>query len=138
MNNNAKLNLNGVFGFNKLLVGKVNVEPNIQDNTADIKYIYNNALTTLQNEISATVQNALNASQALTGFNSQMTGFQTNLSNQIAKEANDVSNLQSQINSNYTTAVNQNAIFLWYSWCISGIRLKKLRLSNPIVVFTFK
>ena len=40
MNNNARMNLNGVFGFNKLLVGKTDVKPKIIDNTADITYIY--------------------------------------------------------------------------------------------------
>jgi len=103
MNNNAKLNLNGIFGFNKLLVGKVNVEPNIVDNTADIKYIYNNVLSSLQNQITTTVRNALNASEVITVINSTLNSFQTNLTNQITKEAGDVSNLQGQINSNYTT-----------------------------------
>ena len=37
MNNNGRVNLNGVFGFNKLLVGNVDVEPNVVDNTLDIK-----------------------------------------------------------------------------------------------------
>ena len=55
MNNNARMNLNGVFGFNKLLVGNVNVEPNVVDNTSDIKYIYDNVLTSLQNQITTTV-----------------------------------------------------------------------------------
>ena len=63
MNNNARMDLNGIFGFNKLLVGKVNVEPNIIDNTLDIKYIYNNFLTSLQNQITTTVRNALNSSE---------------------------------------------------------------------------
>ena len=45
MNNNARLNLNGAIGFNTLLVGNVDVGPTIHDNVADIKYIYNNALT---------------------------------------------------------------------------------------------
>jgi hypothetical protein len=40
MNTNGKLNLNGVFGFNKLLVGNVDVETDVVDNTTDIKYIY--------------------------------------------------------------------------------------------------
>jgi hypothetical protein len=103
MNNNAKLNLNGIFGFNKLLVGKVNVEPNIVDNTLDIKYIYTNVLSSLQNQITTTVRNALNASEVITAINSTLNSFQTNLTNQITKEAGDVSNLQGQINSNYTT-----------------------------------
>jgi len=103
MNNNAKLNLNGIFGFNKLLVGKVNVEPDVINNTVDIKYIYNNVLTSLQNQMTTTVRNALNASEVITTINSTLNSFQTNLTNQITKEASDVSNLQGQINSNYTT-----------------------------------
>ena len=87
MNNNAKLNLNGVFGFNKLLVGKVNVEPAILDNTVDITYIYNRVLASIQNQISATVRNALNASEVITSFNNSLANFQTLLTNQINKEA---------------------------------------------------
>ena len=107
MNNNAKLNLNGVFGFNKLMVGKVDVESNVRDNTTDIKYIYNNVSTSLQNQISATVRNALNSSEVITSFNNSLTNFQTNLTNQISKEANDISNLQGQITSNYNTLDNK-------------------------------
>ena len=94
MNNNAKLNLNGIFGFNKLLVGKVDVEPKILDNTVDIKYIYDNVLTSLQSQISATVRNALNASEVISSINSTLNTFQTNLTNQINKEASDKNNLQ--------------------------------------------
>jgi len=65
MNNNARLNLNGVYGFNRLLVGDTNVEPKIKDNSADITYIYNRALTSLQGQISATVANAFNASEVI-------------------------------------------------------------------------
>ena len=97
MNNNARINLNGAFGFNKLLVGDVNVGPTIHDNVDDIKYIYNNALTNLQNQISTTVRNELNASEVLTGFNSQMTRFQTNLSDLGTKEARDVTTLQDKL-----------------------------------------
>ena len=66
MNNNGRVNLNGVFGFNKLLVGNVDVEPNVVDNTLDIKYIYDNVLSSLQNQITSTVSNALNASEIIT------------------------------------------------------------------------
>ena len=103
MNNNGKINLNGVFFFNKLLVGNVDVEPNVVDNTTDIKYIYDNVLTSLQNQISATVQNALNGSEVIKGFNSSLTGFQTSLSSLTTKEASDISSLQAQINTNYPT-----------------------------------
>ena len=93
MNNNAKLNLNGIFGFNKLLVGKVNGEPDITNNTVDIRYIYiyNNVLTSLQNQIATTVRNALNASEVITTINSTLSNFQTNLSNLTTKEASDTS-----------------------------------------------
>jgi hypothetical protein len=103
MNNNARLNLNGVFGFQKLLVGNTDVEPKIKDNSADITYIYNRALTSLQSQIYATVQNAFNASEVITSFNTSLTAFQTNLSNLVAKEASDVSTLQGTISTNYTT-----------------------------------
>ena len=106
MNNNARLNLNGVYGFNKLLVGDTNVEPKIKDNSADITYIYN-ALTSLQGQISATVANAFNASEAIVAINNTLTTFQTNLSSLTTKEASDVSNLQGQITSNYTTLDNK-------------------------------
>ncbi len=76
MNNNARLNLNGVYGFNRLLVGDTNVEPKIKDNTADITYIYNRALTSLQGQISATVANAFNASEVIIAINNTLTTFQ--------------------------------------------------------------
>ena len=75
MNRNQRLNLNGIFGFNKLLVGKTDVEPKIKDNTADITYIYNNVSTSLQNQISATVSNAFNASEVITTINSTLSSF---------------------------------------------------------------
>ena len=74
MNRNQRLNLNGIFGFNKLLVGKTDVEPNIIDNSEDITYIYTNVSTSLQNQISATVQNALNGSEVIVGFNTSYCG----------------------------------------------------------------
>ncbi len=103
MNNNARLNLNGVYGFNRLLVGDTNVEPKIKDNSADITYIYNRALTSLQGQISTTVANAFNASEVIIAINNTLTTFQTNLSSLTTKEASDVSSLQGQITSNYTT-----------------------------------
>jgi len=126
MNNNAKLNLNGIFGFNKLLVGKVNVEPDITNNTVDIKYIYNNVLTSLQNQITTTVRNALNASEVITTINSTLNSFQTNLTNQITKEAGDVSNLQGQINSNYTTIDNK------YSQLVTNLSANQAGLQTQI------
>ena len=89
MNTNGKLNLNGVFGFNKLLVGNVDVETDVVDNTTDIKYVYDNVLTSLQNQITATVQNALNGSEVIKGFNSSLSGFQTSLSSLTTKEASE-------------------------------------------------
>ena len=103
MSNNARLNLNGVFGFQKLLVGNTDVEPKIKDNSADITYIYNRALTSLQSQILTTVSNAFNASEVIIAINNTLTTFQTNLSSLTTKEASDVSSLQGQINSNYTT-----------------------------------
>jgi acetyltransferase-like isoleucine patch superfamily enzyme len=126
MNNNAKLNLNGIFGFNKLLVGKVNVEPNIIDNTLDIKYIYNNVLTSLQNQITTTVRNALNSSEVITTINNTLTNFQTSLSNQVAKEASDVSTLQRTINTNYTTIDNK------YSQLVTNLANNQTGLQTQI------
>ena len=130
MNNNARLNLNGVLGFNKLLVGNVDVGPNVKDNTDDIKYIYNNALTNLQNQISTTVRNELNASEVLTGFNSQMTRFQTNLSDLGTKEARDVTTLQGQITSNYTTLDNK------YSQLVTNLSNNQLGLQTQIATLS--
>ena len=90
MNNNARLNLNGVFGFQKLLVGNTDVEPKIKDNSADITYIYNRALTSLQSQILTTVSNAFNASEVIIAINNTLTTFQTNLSSLTTKEASDV------------------------------------------------
>ena len=107
MNRNQRLNLNGIFGFNKLLVGKTDVEPKIKDNAVDITYIYNNVTPSLQSQISTSVQNMFNASEVITTFNSTLSSFQISLSNLTTKEANDVSNLQGQIDSNYTTLDNK-------------------------------
>ena len=126
MNRNQRLNLNGIFGFNKLLVGKTDVEPKIIDNSKDITYIYNNVSTSLQNQISATVQNALNASEIITTFNSTLSNFQTGLSNLTTKEANDVSNLQGQINSNYTTLDNK------YDQKVNALTTKQTNLQSQI------
>jgi prophage DNA circulation protein len=83
------------------------VEPKIKDNSADITYIYNNALTSLQGQILSTVSNAFNASEVIIAINNTLTTFQTNLSSLTTKEASDVSSLQGQINSNYTTIDNK-------------------------------
>ena len=126
MNRNQSLNLNGIFGFNKLLVGKTDVEPKIIDNSKDITYIYTNVSTSLQNQISATVQNALNASEIITTFNSTLSNFQTGLSNLTTKEANDVSNLQGQIDSNYTTLDNK------YDQKVNALTTKQTNLQSQI------
>jgi len=130
MNNNAKLNLNGIFGFNKLLVGKVNVEPNIVDNTLDIEYIYTNVLSSLQNQITTTVRNALNASEVITTINSTLSNFQTNLSNLTTKEASDVSGLQGQITSNYTTIDNK------YSQLVTNLSANQAGLQSQITTLS--
>ena len=93
MNRNQRLNLNGIYGFNKLLVGKTDVEPKIKDNTLDITYIFNSISPSLQNQISTTVANAFNASEVIATINSTLSNFQTGLSNLTTKEATDVSNL---------------------------------------------
>ena len=126
MNRNQRLNLNGIFGFNKLLVGKTDVEPKIKDNSADITYIYNNVSTSLQNQISATVSNAFNASEVIATINSTLSSFQTGLSNLTSKEASDVSNLQGQIDSNYTTLDNK------YDQKVNTLTTKQTNLQSQI------
>jgi len=130
MNTNGKLNLNGVFGFNKLLVGNVDVETDVVDNTTDIKYIYDNVLTSLQNQITATVQNALNGSEVIKGFNSSLTGFQTSLSSLTTKEASDISGLQGQINTNYTTLDNK------YSASVATLTTNQTGLQTQLTALT--
>ena len=103
MNNNGKINLNGVFVFNKLLVGNVDVEPNVVDNTSDIKYIYDNVLSSLQNQITATVANALNASEVITTINDTLTTFQTNLTSQVNKEASDINTVTELVTTKCNT-----------------------------------
>ena len=83
MNRNQRLNLNGIFGFTKLLVGKTDVEPKIKDNSADITYIYNNVSTSLQNQISATVSNAFNASEVITTINNTVASLSEAIVNDI-------------------------------------------------------
>jgi len=108
----------------------VDVGPNVKDNTDDIKYIYNNALTNLQNQISTTVRNELNASEVLTGFNSQMTGFQTKLSDLGTKETRDVTTLQGQINTNYTTLDNK------YSQLVTNLANNQSGLQSQITTLS--
>ena len=130
MNRNQRLNLNGIFGFNKLLVGKTDVEPKIKDNTVDITYIYNNVTPSLQNQISTSVQNAFNASEVITIINSTLSSFQTSLSNLTTKEANDVSNLQGQIDSNYTTLDNK------YNQKVASLTSKQTDLQSQITTLS--
>ena len=130
MNRNQRLNLNGIFGFNKLLVGKTDVEPKIKDNTVDITYIYNNVTPSLQNQISTSVQNMFNASEVITTINSTLSSFQTSLSNLTTKEANDVSNLQGQIDSNYTTLDNK------YNQKVSSLTSKQTDLQSQITTLS--
>ena len=44
MYRNKQLTLDGVFGYNRLLVNGVDVAPTLNTNTQDICYIYNEAL----------------------------------------------------------------------------------------------
>ncbi len=106
--------------------GKTDVEPMITDNSADITYIYNNVSTSLQNQISATVSNAFNASEVIATINSTLSSFQTGLSNLTSKEASDVSNLQGQIDSNYTTLDNK------YDQKVNALTTKQTNLQSQI------
>ena len=130
MNNNGKINLNGVFGFNKLLVGNVDVEPNVVDNTSDIKYIYDNVLTSLQNQITSTVSNALNASEVITTINNTLTTFQTNLTTQVNKEASDISTVTELITTKCNTVDSK------YEALVNNLTTKQTALQADITTLS--
>ncbi len=130
MNTNGKLNLNGVFGFNKLLVGNVDVEPNVVDNTLDIKYIYDNVLSSLQNQITSTVSNALNASEIITTINDSLTNFQTALSTQETKQASDITLVSGQITTECKTLDSK------YDALVTGLTTKQTNLENQITTLS--
>ena len=130
MNNNGKINLNGVFGFNKLLVGNVDVEPNVVDNTSDIKYIYDNVLSSLQNQITSTVANALNASEVITTINDTLTTFQTNLTSQINKEASDITTVTGLITTKCNTVDSK------YEALVNNLTTKQTALQADITTLT--
>jgi hypothetical protein len=130
MNNNGRVNLNGVFGFNKLLVGNVDVEPNVVDNTLDIKYIYDNVLSSLQNQITATVSNALNASEIITTINDSLTNFQTTLSTQETKQASDITLVSGQITTEFDTLDSK------YDALVTSLTTKQTNLENQITTLS--
>ena len=130
MNNNGRVNLNGVFGFNKLLVGNVDVEPNVVDNTLDIKYIYDNVLSSLQNQITSTVSNALNASEIITTINDSLTNFQDALSTQETKQASDITLVSGQITTKCNTLDSK------YDALVTGLTTKQTNLENQITTLS--
>jgi hypothetical protein len=70
MYRNRSLNLDSVFGYNRLLVNGVDVGPSINTHTQDISYIYNEALINTSNDILSTTK-ITEAVSSLTQTNTQ-------------------------------------------------------------------
>ena len=105
MNRNRQLSLDGVFGYNQLLVNGVDVDQTLTNNSTDISYIYNDGL---MGTSQSTLNNAkiTEAISSLTQANAQdIAQLQITLNEQIAKEKLDVSNINTSINTQ-TTALN--------------------------------
>jgi len=105
MYRNRQLTLDGVFGYNQLLVNGVDVAPNINANTSDISYIFNDGL---MGTSQSTLNNAkiTEAMSALTQANAQnIQQIQTALNETIVKQKSDVININTSINTQ-TTALN--------------------------------
>ena len=130
MNRNQRLNLNGIFGFNKLLVGKTDVEPKIKDNTLDITYIFNSISPSLQNQISTTVANAFNASEVIASINTSLANFQTSLSTQETKQTSDINSVTGQITTKFDTLDTK------YDGLVTGLTTKQTNLESQITTIS--
>ena len=103
MYRNRNLNLEGIFGYNQLLVNGVDVAPSINSNTNDIGYIYNGALI---NTSAGTLNNAqiTEAISSLTETNTQdIATIKTTLQETINKQKEDVVSINSNLNSQTTS-----------------------------------
>ena len=97
MYRNRQLTLDGVFGYNQLLVNGVDVAPTLTTNTSDISYIFNDGL---MGTSQSTLNNAkiTEAMSALTQANAQnIQQIQTTLNETIVKQKSDVININTSI-----------------------------------------
>jgi len=110
MYKSRKLNLNGDFEYNSLIVNGVDVSTTINANTSDITYIYNDGLM-------GTSQSSLNnakiteAMSALTQANTQdIAKIQTSLNETIIKQKSDFLTISASINTQTTSLNNYKTL----------------------------
>ena len=132
MYRNKQLTLDGVFGYNRLLVNGVDVAPTLNTNTQDISYIYNEALINTSNDILSTAK-ITEAVSSLTQTNTQdIKAIKTSLKEHIDNVKNNYLQRGQDIRFNTniakfsfpssfpTTAINNNNTGIGWFWNWSG------------------
>ena len=132
MYRNKQLTLDGVFGYNRLLVNGVDVAPTLNTNTQDISYIYNEALINTSNDILSTAK-ITEAVSSLTQTNTQdIKAIKTSLKEHIDNVKNNYIQRGQDIKFNTniakfsfpssfpTTAINNNNTGIGFYWNQSG------------------
>ena len=125
MYRNKQLTLDGVFGYNRLLVNGVDVAPTINTNSQDISYIYNEALINTSNDILSTAK-ITEAVSSLTQTNTQdIKAIKTSLKDSFIQQGNNInlnSDAKLQFPSTYpgNTPVNNNNAGLALYWNSMG------------------
>ena len=132
MYRNRNLSLDGVFGYNQLLVNGVDVAPSINTNSQDINYIYNEALINASNDELNTAK-ITEAVSSLTQTNTQdIKAIKTSLKEHIDNVKNNYIQRGQDIRFNInlakfsfpssfpTTAINNNNTGIGWFWNWSG------------------
>ena len=132
MYRNRNLSLDGVFGYNQLLVNGVDVAPSINTNSQDINYIYNEALINASNDVLNTAK-ITEAVSSLTQTNTQdIKAIKTSLKEHIDNVKNNYIQRGQDIRFNInlakfsfpssfpTTAINNNNTGIGWFWNWSG------------------
>jgi hypothetical protein len=122
MYRNKQLTLDGVFGYNRLLVNGVDVAPTLNTNTQDISYIYNEALINTSNDILSTAK-ITEAVSSLTQTNTQdikaiKTSLKENSYIQQGENINLNNNAKLQFPTTYpgnTPALNNAGLALYWN-----------------------
>jgi hypothetical protein len=125
MYRNRNLSLDGVFGYNQLLVNGVDVAPSINTHTTDISYIYNEALINASNDVLNTAK-ITEAVSSLTQTNTQdIKAIKTSLKDNYIQQGKNINlndNAKLQFPTTYpgNTPVNNNNAGLALYWNSMG------------------
>ena len=121
MYRNKQLTLDGVFGYNRLLVNGVDVAPTINTNSQDINYIYNEALINTSNDILSTAK-ITEAVSSLTQTNTQdIKAIKTSLKDNYIQQGKNINlndNAKLQFPTTYpgnTPALNNAGLALYWN-----------------------